>query len=303
MQVSWFLIALVTPILHALANHVDKHLISRYFQSGGVGALALFSSLFSLGVSIVIFIISPEVIRFESTYAGVLLLNGAFNLLYIVLYLHALELDDASTVVPFFQLVPVFGFILGYFFLKETLLPSQIYGSLVIILGATVLSFDFNKSLKFKRRLVLLLAGSSLLYAVSNVLFKLVAIESGFKISFFWNTLGQVGAGVLLYLLVASYRQQFNLTFKSNSSRVLGLNFANSAIIFLGDTALFYALLMAPVALVLVVSGLQPLFVLLMGIFFTAFFPRLITESLEKKVLIQKIIGVALTVVGSIIVG
>jgi hypothetical protein len=42
---SWFLIALIGPILWAIVNHIDKFLLSDKFEGSNVGALMIFSTL------------------------------------------------------------------------------------------------------------------------------------------------------------------------------------------------------------------------------------------------------------------
>jgi hypothetical protein len=57
------------------------------------------------------------------------------------------------------------------------------------------------------------------------------------------------------------------------------------------------------VALVLLVNSFQPLFVLLFGILLTLVFPHISQESMLKKHLVQKVLGIALIVAGSCLIG
>ncbi len=41
---NWILIASIAPILWAITNYIDKHLISKYLKGEGIGALMIFSS-------------------------------------------------------------------------------------------------------------------------------------------------------------------------------------------------------------------------------------------------------------------
>src|SRR3989344_9601316 len=125
---NWFLIALINPVAHAFANHFDKYLISRFIKGGAVGTLILFSSLFAVVVLPVIIILNPSVFTtISASRAIILTINGGLLMLAVLFYLYALESDEASYVVPFFQLIPVFGFIVGYFMLGEVLYANQLW--------------------------------------------------------------------------------------------------------------------------------------------------------------------------------
>src|SRR3990167_9106428 len=61
-----------------------------------------------------------------------------------ILYLHAMEKDEASIVAPLFQMIPVFGLILEYFILN--IIPSniQIVGSFIIVIAGIVLATEYE---------------------------------------------------------------------------------------------------------------------------------------------------------------
>src|SRR6185503_10798773 len=111
---NWFLIALINPVAHAFANHLDKYILSRFLKGGSAGSFILFMSLFAVVALPVILILNPGVFSsITALRAIVLMINGGFLVAAILFYIYALNLDEASFVGPFFQLVPVFGFFLG----------------------------------------------------------------------------------------------------------------------------------------------------------------------------------------------
>jgi hypothetical protein len=63
-----------------------------------------------------------------------------------------------------------------------------------------------------------------------------------------------------------------------------------------------YATLLAPVALVLVVNSFQPLFVFALGIVLTLLLPRVAKESLDRRKMLQKGVGIGLMVVGGYLI-
>jgi drug/metabolite transporter (DMT)-like permease len=299
---NWFLIALIGPVLYGISNHIDKYALEKYFKGGEAGAIVLFSSLFSIVLLPIIYIIEPTVFLVGFKTAAILLLNGTLNIVCLILYFKALRDDDASTVVPFYQMTPVFGFIFGYFILGEVLNFRQIIACLLIIIGAIVLSLDLTgPKINMKKRVVALMFTSSLLYGIGGVIFKLIATEQGFWVSAFWDFTGNLFIGILLFTFAASYRKEFLWVMRSNSLSVLSILSFNEFIFIIAEGASLYALMLAPVALVMTVNGFQPLFVFIFGIILTLFFPKLLEESLSRNILVQKISAIGIITVGTII--
>lgn len=302
---NWFLIALINPIAHAFANHFDKYLISRFMKGGSVGALILFMTLFAIIALPVIVVVHPDV--FATIFfsrAVILTLNGCLSAVAVIFYLYALSQDETSFVAPFFQLVPVFGFFLGYFILGETLHSTELIAAGLIILGGVLLSLEFSgSSTGVKKKLVLLMLGSSFFYAINAVIFKSIAVHQGFLDSLFWDMTGKVILGIVLFLIIKSYRQQFINLIRINRFSIIGLTMINEVIALVGEVALIFAVLFAPVALVQSVAGLQPAFVLIIGILLALFLPKLAQESLNRKVLLQKVGGIAIITAGVYLLG
>ncbi len=300
----WFLIALIGPFLYACVNHTDKYLISRYVAGGKVGSLIIFSSLFGVVALPIVLLFHPQVFSVSLLTASILTVNGMLIVFATLLYFYALQNDEASLVVPFYQTIPIFAFILGYFLLDETIQLGQGIASLVILAGALVLSFEFTgKAPRFKSSVVVLILGASLLYAINGVVFKLITLDTGFWVSLFWGFIGKVLLGVLFFTFVRGYRNQFLSTIRENKFIVFGLNSLSEFIFIVAESVTQYATLLAPVALVLLVNAFQPLFVFTLGVFLTLFFPKISKEKLDKRTLVQKIVGMTLIIAGSYFLG
>jgi drug/metabolite transporter (DMT)-like permease len=298
---NWFFIALLATLCFSAINHIDKYLIFRYLKYRGVGALMLFSTLFAAFVLPVIFLIERNVFSISLQNALFLIVVGILSFLAIFFYFKALAYVDASTVVPFFQLVPVFGFILGFLFLKETIPLQSIIAGLIIITGVLILSFEkkYNQPIVFQRKVVLLMVGSSFIYALYEILFKVIAIKESFWISLFWQNVGLLLTGLFLYFFISSYRRDFHDLIRSNGSGVFGLNLANEVINTIAVALVQYASLLAPIVLVMLVNSLQPIFVFLMGILLTLFLPKLSKENITKQVLLQKSAAIVIVLIGT----
>ena len=281
---SWFLIALIGPVLLAIANHTDKHIIEKYLKGGAVGSLIIFSALFGIVALPIVFAFHPDVFHISFFHAAALAFGGILVVLGAGLcYFYALQKDEVTYVVPFYQTIPVFGFILGYFILGETITHVQMIASVIIILGALVLSFEFGDTIRFKKEVVVLMLTASLLYAISSIIFKVVALHDGFWISTFWSLVGKVFTGIFFFLCIKSYRMQFLAMIKENKIAVLGLNSLSETLFIISESVTAYATLLAPIVLVLLVNAFQPVFVFILGIILTLFFPHLGEESISRK--------------------
>jgi drug/metabolite transporter (DMT)-like permease len=298
----WILIALIPPAIWAITNHIDKFLLGKYFKGGSVGALVLFSSLIGAFILPFILIFKPNVLNISVSNALVVVISGIVYIIAIIPYLYALFEDEASFVVPMFQLTPIFGFILGYFVLGESLTTLQILASLLIITGSISLSVELGSHKpKFKKKLIILMGMSSFFFALYSLLFKYVAIQEDYWITSFWTYIGFVISALFILIFVKSYRQEFKKVISTNRVPVIGLNSFNEIINILAVFVFNYAILLAPLALVWVIGGLQPLFVFIFGILLTVFLPHLGEESLQKKHLIQKMSAIAIIVIGTYI--
>lgn len=301
---NWFFIALIGPILYACANHTDKYLISRYFKNGGVGALIIFSSIFSIIALPIVLFVHPSVFGVSLLRGVALAINSMLVVAALLLYFYALQKDEASYVVPFYQTIPIFAFILGYFILGEKISIFQGLASVVIIIGALILSFELGfKKIRFKKNVVLLMLGSSLLYAINGVVFKLIAVNEGFWPSIFWGLTGKIILGFAFLAFISKYRRQFLGMMRENKVAILGLNSLSESLFIVAEAVMQYAMLLAPVVLVLLVNSFQPFFVFIIGIALTLLFPKIGKESLIKRSLIQKLIGIGLIMTGAYLLG
>lgn len=299
---NWFLIALIAPILWSVVNHIDKHLLSRYFEGKGVGAIMLFSSLFSaIILPIIAFFYHSQIFNLPFYDLIMLLLVGLLSAGAFYFYLRAMDIEEASIVVPLLQLVPIFGYFLSFLILGENLSIQQIMYSLLIIAGIAILSveIDIENNFTFRKNVLYLVALSSFLFALHDVLFKKIAVQDTFWVSAFWQYSGLTIFGIFTFFLSKNFREEFLKMIKGHNLNILSLNVVSESLYILGNLANNFATLLAPVAIVLVVSSYQPLFVFIGGIILTIFLPKIIKEKISHKHLIHKLISIIIIIIGS----
>lgn len=301
---TWFFIAMIGPVLWAAVNHVDKYLLSDRFKGSNVGALMLFSTLACFIVIPVFYFIDSDIFNPSFFEIGILVIIGILFALSMMPYMYALDKDEASVVVPLFQLIPIWGYILAFFLLGETLNWVQIVGCLFIIFGSIVITLeeDADEKIKFKKRTIWLMLLSTVLIAIYETLFKFVAVDVGFVVSTFWEQIGLLFFGMILFVFFREYRVNFIFLLRTQGKKILTLNLGSELMTIIGNLVTNFILLIAPVTLVLVVNGFQPLFVFVYGVIFTWLFPKFCQEKLSKKHLVQKIISILVIIIGSLLI-
>lgn len=297
---TWFFVALIGTFFYACTNHLDKILLEKYFK-GGVATLFLFSALFSVLALPFLFLVDPSVFNVSFSNILVLVLVAIFHLLVLWFYLIALKHDEASIVIIFYQLVPVFAYILGYFILGETLTRLQLIAMLLVIFGTTIIAFeiDIDNKFKLRKKVIMPMIAAAFFWAAGGTVFKMVALEESVIRSLFWEHLMLVIAGVVIFISVRSYRKDFLIAFKNSSKTILMFNFLNEALYVSGNIIFSFAYIIAPISLVLLIDSFQPIFVLIIGIVLTIFFKTVTVEKIQAKHIWQKILAIVLTGIGT----
>lgn len=296
----WFFVALGAPLLWSLVNHCDKFILSRYFKGGGSGGLMIFVGTIAVPLSIIFYIIDPSVINITTSNILILIVTGLLYNAGVILYLWALEREETSYVVPFWQLVPVFAYILGVVFLGEYLATDKTLAALIVFAGALLLSIEFTDGwFSIDKKTIATMTFSAFFLALGYILFKKSTIDdSSFISSMFWNQIGFLLFGILCYI-VPKYRKEFNDVIVQNSKAVLSLNILEQLVETIGVIINNFAVLLAPAALVVLIEyTAQPMFVFIEGIFLTLLFPGFVKEDLTHKNLAQKFISIIIMGIG-----
>jgi drug/metabolite transporter (DMT)-like permease len=295
---TWLAFALCGPILWAISVHLDKYLVERYFKNADVIVLLIFTALMGLAIMPVIAWFEPGVFAISMLSIALMTLSGVFYMTGITFYLRALQSHEASLVAPFFQSSPLFGYILAYLVLGETLSPLQLLGGVLIIVG--VLSVSIGRGPKrgrFEWRLAGLMLCAGFVLSLATLIFKAFAIKDEFWTTAFWMFAGEAlfGAG---FLCIPYYRRQFLGLCRTNGAALLALNASNELINLGGGLANRYALIFAPMAIVQAIGSTTTLFVFLIGVVLTLVAPGISRENLSPREFIAKGLAAVLVAAG-----
>ena len=300
---NWFFIALGAPFLWAIVNLADGYLVSKFShkeEEHSSGGLVLFSSLIGILISFLIWIFIPDVFQISNLDKILLFVCGILTIVWISFYLFALEIEETSSVIPWFRVTPIFGYILGYFILGETLTAQQFIGSGIIFFGLILISINFDKEKrKFKHKPILYMLLVCIAIAISGVIFKYVAVENNFWVSSFWEYVGLGISGIFIFLFIPHYRKSFLHMNRTGGRTIFAINIISELMTVSGNLLTNFAFLLAPIAMVLLVESFQPMIVILLTIIGTKFFPNVVKENLTKNILLPKIAAAVIMIIGS----
>jgi uncharacterized membrane protein len=295
---SWVFFAFCGPVLWAISVHLDKYLVERFFKESDVAIMVLFTALVGVLALPVIWYFEPTVLDPSLGSIALIVLAGILYMTGMLFYLRALQNEEASVVAPFFQTGPLFGYVLAYFVLGETLSPRQLLGGALIVIGALFVSIRIGRSMKtFKTRLALLMVTCGFIMALASLIFKVFALKVEFWTTTFWMFAGEGIFGAVL-LLMPFYRKQFMALLRSNTAALLSINASNELINLGGGLGNRYALLLAPLSLVQAIGSTTTLFVFVFGVVLSVFFPKFGRETLSGRELVQKGIAAVVVAIG-----
>ncbi len=261
----------------------------------------LYSSLLSVFALPFFLWADPKVLSVSYFNILILICVAVCNILVLLFYFLALKDDEASIVIVFYQLVPVFGYLLGYIILGDTLTSIQLIAMAIIILGTTIISFEIDVDNKFtlRKQTIIYMLAASFFWALGSVIFKATAIQENVWRSLFWEHVTLTSIGILLFIFVGTYRKNFILAVKKNTAAITSLNIFNEVIYMAGNAIFAYAYLLTSISLVLLLNSFQPIFVFAIGIILTIFFPKITVEKIKAKHLWQKLLAILITGVGT----
>jgi drug/metabolite transporter (DMT)-like permease len=308
---SWFVLSVIPPLLYAVINHIDKHLLDKYFKEGGVGTLLMFSTLFSFFAIPYAIYQDAAVIQFWLYNPKDLLIMftvGVLNVVLLYCYLEAMNQDDPSVVILYYQLVPVIAAGMSYVVLGETLSSIEWVAMAIILLGTTLATFELDevKGWRFKWRTFWYMLVAATCWATETTLDKIVVIEQSVPYSIFWEATAMVLLGISLWVFVPTYRNQFVGAWKNNSQSILVLMVSSEAIYAVANSVIKYAIAIKVVAVVLLLQPLQSIFVYLLTVLAWAllFVLSLLSSSFKARRfdwqnMLIKAVAIAVTCLGT----
>lgn len=296
---TWLLFALFAPFLFALTNHLDKILLGRYFKQVKATTLLFYTVMTSAAIALGIVVFKPSVLGVPLFDASLMFAAGVIYYFAIAPYIKALNIEEASRVIPIFQIQPVFAFLFGLVLFGETLALPQLLAGLLIIGGAVLLNLDLDNRFKFKGAVFGLVVLSCLFYMLESSTFKFVGGNYGFWDASFYQFLGTAVAGFLAFAINRQYQADFKKVSTEGGVKLFAGATVSAIINMAGRMAFNYSLLLAPLVMVQLIQGTQAIFVLAIGTVLAILIPKYGNENVSRRHMIQKVVSIVIILTGT----
>lgn len=300
----WFIAAFFSYFFYSLSSLGDKIILAgpakpkEYtFTVGMSSALAIllipFASLLGFQFGI------PEGIQWLW-----IILDAIVYILGLYCLFSALDRFDVSRVMPAIGASqPIMIFILTCCFWGfQVLRVNEIIAFGLLLIGGIIISID--KSLKLTRDSLGISFLTAILFSLDYIFSKMVFLDLGFWQGFIWI---RIFSFLLVILLLIS--KDFRQGCFDNKKGGVG---KENIIVFVwtqvaGGTATIlqsWAISLAPVAYLAIINsmrGVQYVFLFVMTIFVSYFFPKILKEEISRKIAFQKIIALLIVCAGLVV--
>lgn len=295
-MITWLVIIILAYFFFSLSNLGDKLILAGppkpVSYTFYVSVLSLFTIFlipfanFSVPTGYVMFWIICEALVY------------ILSLYTMYLALEKFEVSKAITTIGAIQ--PIFIFLLSWIVWgPQKIGPAYLIAFILLLAGSFIISVGKNsKTTENYLRITIL---SSFLFSVDYVISKIVFLSYPFLSAFIWMKIILFIFALTILINKKSRKEIFNK--KKN-----GLNIKMEAIFFfayavggLGSVLQAYAVSLAPIVFLPIANslrGIQYVFLFAMTLFLSYFFPKVIKESMSRKIILQKIVSTILIVAG-----
>ena len=294
-MLSWLLVIIAAYLFFSLAYFGDKLVLS-----GPPNAKLYTFYVGSLNILVVFFIPFanfglPNLMGFVWALAEAAV--SILGLYFMFIALEKFEVSRVMTVIGAIQ--PLLILLLTWIFWQGQILTgNNLLAFTLLFLGSLLISVQ--KKLQISRHYLLLIFFASLMFSLDYIFSKLVFFHQPFLQGLIWM---RIFSFLCVQVLL------FDKTLRSQLFTKKPTLNKKTRIIFLctqsagGLAAILQSLAisLAPLAYLATVNslrGIQYVFLFLITLFFSHFFPKVFKEEISEKVIIQKIAAIVLIVVG-----
>src|SRR3989344_1515909 len=298
---NWILIVILGNLFAAISSIIAKIALSGSVSKPINPSVYAFYS--GLGGSAVIFIalilnIWLDFLRIGSSEVVIGIISGVFLILGLWPFYLAMYRSEASRVMTLFVgSMPLFTFMLKYFFLGERLNVIQFLAFIFLVSGGVLVFLKRRNNFQLDLRSVFLTIGSAIGIAIGLVLAGETFRLQGFFSGFFWISIGYLFASLIIFLW-PNQKQKILAINTYAEKRSAFLFFSDKTFSILGSGLVKFAISLVSATLVNAFEGLRQFFVLILAAAISFWRPDILKEELKGIVLWQKIIAAVLVGIG-----
>lgn len=292
---NWVLLPLLAALLWAMVNLTDKIIITKLLRNPLVPVMI--SGVVALVAGVLVYLIhgfSP--LPFLLILLG-LVAGGAF-LAMNFFYFKAMQVEEASRIMPLMQLSTLGVLIFANIFLHEVLTMTQLWGVLLLVVGSFLISTKDFRHWRFSR------AAWFILLAVLAIVINQLITKYLLGFADYWTVFGIIRIGTFLFLVPVLFKKH-SLLWKTPQNRgffVMGIIICSESVTLAGSLLYNAAAAQAPITLVNALASVQPFFVLLLAILFSIVFPKMLKEEITLNRILTKAAATCMMFIGVILV-
>lgn len=291
----WIFLSLLAAFLWAVAGVIDKFMLGKWLRNSRIPLIIVgFVSLVLVIIIDLLGLLQPVApwVLFAAIFSGAVF---AFTLL---LYFKAMQLGEASRIIPLLYISTLFTAILAAVFLGEIFTVQTYIGIFLLVGGAIFISL--NKFSKFTFDKAFWYAILSAIISGANV------VLTKYLLNFmdYWSMFGYARTGTFLFMvpfLLVDWKELVATVKKHGMKVVYGIT-TSEVITNIGGFVYTIAMAGGFATLVSALTSVQPFFTLLLAVMLSIFFPHILKEEIGKKTLIIKFIAIILIFIGAILV-
>lgn len=292
---EWLLLALLAPALWAIMNITDKWILSNYFK--GAFSYQVLTVLTDVLIIPILFVLAP--ISFDPSLFVPAIALGMISGFSFVIYNKAMLVEEASRVISLMYMNPLFILPMAIVFLGEVLTPLKYVGIALLVVSAVLMSY--RKVLgkhKFLSTGMILILIWGMIWAGYQVATKWMLGSADVWSFTLWTLVGTLISGMLM-ILVPKIRKEFISDVKRSKAVVYAVRITTSMLYLVAMLSFYFAISMAPISIVSAMPSVQPAFVLLYVLLFSAFLPKILREENTRSAIILKALAVILIFIGT----
>jgi drug/metabolite transporter (DMT)-like permease len=291
---DWLIFSIIASIFWGLGVVIDKYLLTKHMQDP-----FSYQLLYMITEVPILLLLLFTPISQDFPWFALGIVGGLGTYLGLMLYFKAMAIEEASRVISLIYISPIFVLILASVFLQETLSLPMYFGVIFLVLGAISVSYRKVKGRSSITSPALgLLLASSVVWAGYEVLTKYVLGFIEYPSYLFWNFIGTLLIGFLLFCF-PKIRCNFLNDIKKVGRTILFWRILNTSMGLIAIIFYYIAISRGFVSLVAAISSMEPFFVFIFTLLLSLFVPRILKEDIGKGAITTKALAIILIIVGT----
>lgn len=299
MAIDWVAAAVLSAAILGMVHVVDSHLISKRLPS--LRAYLLLVGILIFSISIVMAFLFPLPADVGAWPLSMAVLSGLTRAASVIIMLYLMKKEEVSMVIPVTNTYPIFVALIAVPILNEAVSYLQWLAIIIVVLGVLLASvrLGMGARITWLGKPLILLVGSSILWAISDVMTK-YALEYISAWNMYWISHLILPLAFFGISLRPSVFREIWHHDKRNSSFIMML--LNEATAVTALILFYWSMQKGPVSLVSAIYSSRPLFVFLYAVVISRFSNLLLERESTGGSLLLRFVAIALIVGGIVII-